>query len=274
MRWNYFFVGSVLALGAREARCQGVWDSAFVRAPAVETPPVNDADGCAAFPMVHGDSVYAVAGGKFILVRAWGTPSFQNEPMWNSAMLHAGTDTLKGVVVGERCVDDLDITVESRRRYFRFLGSSFRSIYDMDGSIQRTDLTLFVPPSSRSPADTLIEETSFDSTPATRAILPASLVRERKRANKTADSARVAAGDRARGDSINAMRWPASMKKLVMQKHVALGMTPTMVRLSWGDPEDINKSIYPTAIHEQWVYGTGNYVYFINGRVSSIQTRR
>lgn len=53
---------------------------------------------------------------------------------------------------------------------------------------------------------------------------------------------------------------------------VSIGMTAKQVRASnWGGPESINRSTGSYGTHEQWVYGGGNYIYFENGVVSSIQ---
>lgn len=53
---------------------------------------------------------------------------------------------------------------------------------------------------------------------------------------------------------------------------VSIGMTAKQVRASnWGGPESINRSTGSYGTHEQWVYGGGNYIYFENGIVSSIQ---
>lgn len=53
---------------------------------------------------------------------------------------------------------------------------------------------------------------------------------------------------------------------------VRIGMTAKQVRASnWGGPESINRSTGSYGTHEQWVYGGGNYIYFENGVVSSIQ---
>ncbi|WP_141213309.1 hypothetical protein [Janthinobacterium sp. PC23-8] len=53
---------------------------------------------------------------------------------------------------------------------------------------------------------------------------------------------------------------------------VRIGMTAKQVRASnWGGPESINRSTGSYGTHEQWVYGGGNYIYFENGIVSSIQ---
>ena len=41
---------------------------------------------------------------------------------------------------------------------------------------------------------------------------------------------------------------------------------------SWGKPTKINKSVYSWGTHEQWVYPNDNYLYFENGKLTSIQT--
>lgn len=54
---------------------------------------------------------------------------------------------------------------------------------------------------------------------------------------------------------------------------VVIGMTPEDVRASsWGKPNNINRSIYSHGVREQWVYGGGNYLYFRDGVLNSIQT--
>lgn len=54
---------------------------------------------------------------------------------------------------------------------------------------------------------------------------------------------------------------------------VTIGMSKDdVIASSWGRPESINKSIYSFGVHEQWVYGGRNYLYFEDGRLTSIQT--
>lgn len=56
------------------------------------------------------------------------------------------------------------------------------------------------------------------------------------------------------------------------QQGVYLGMTKQQVLdSSWGEPQKINTSIGSWGTHEQWVYGNGNYLYFENGKLTSIQ---
>jgi hypothetical protein len=57
----------------------------------------------------------------------------------------------------------------------------------------------------------------------------------------------------------------------IMQNKVSLGMNKDMVKLSWGEPEDINKTILKNSVSEQWVYEYNNYVYFDDGIVTAIQ---
>jgi hypothetical protein len=53
----------------------------------------------------------------------------------------------------------------------------------------------------------------------------------------------------------------------------AIGMTTEDVLASaWGKPNNINRSIYSHGVREQWVYGGGNYLYFRDGVLDSIQT--
>lgn len=53
---------------------------------------------------------------------------------------------------------------------------------------------------------------------------------------------------------------------------VSIGMTAAQVRQSnWGGPQHINRTTGSHGVHEQWVYGGGNYIYLQNGRVTSIQ---
>ena len=64
-------------------------------------------------------------------------------------------------------------------------------------------------------------------------------------------------------------------KELARRKSegVSIGMSEEEVRQSsWGRPEKINQSVYSFGTKEQWVYSIGNYLYFENGRLTSMQT--
>ena len=62
-----------------------------------------------------------------------------------------------------------------------------------------------------------------------------------------------------------------SIVNLIHSKKVCIGMSKDYVLLSWGKPNNINKSIGRWGTHEQWVYGR-SYLYFENGILTSMQT--
>ena len=64
----------------------------------------------------------------------------------------------------------------------------------------------------------------------------------------------------------------AKDSKLKKSKGAHIGMTPEeVVASSWGKPEKINRTTYANTTKEQWVYGSGNYLYFDDGKLSAIQ---
>jgi hypothetical protein len=52
---------------------------------------------------------------------------------------------------------------------------------------------------------------------------------------------------------------------------VRIGMTKTMCRDAWGEPSEINTTNGAGGVHEQWVYGDNTYLYFENGKLTTIQ---
>lgn len=59
---------------------------------------------------------------------------------------------------------------------------------------------------------------------------------------------------------------------LILKGQVCIEMTKAMVLESWGHPSGgINKTTGAWGIHEQWVYGMGQYLYFENGKLTTIQ---
>lgn len=55
-------------------------------------------------------------------------------------------------------------------------------------------------------------------------------------------------------------------------KGVHIGMTKAEVlRSSWGTPTDINRTTTARGTREQWVYGGGNYLYFEDDKLVTIQ---
>jgi hypothetical protein len=58
----------------------------------------------------------------------------------------------------------------------------------------------------------------------------------------------------------------------VINKVIEMGMNAFEVECSWGKPEDINRTVSGSNVHEQWVYSGGElYVYLDNGIVVSWQ---
>jgi hypothetical protein len=50
-----------------------------------------------------------------------------------------------------------------------------------------------------------------------------------------------------------------------------IGMTEEMLYDSWGQPEDINTTVTSYGSKKQFVYGSGQYVYIVNGKVDAWQ---
>lgn len=59
--------------------------------------------------------------------------------------------------------------------------------------------------------------------------------------------------------------------EIIANYRVRIGMTKKMCEDSWGKPESINRTTNAYGTSEQWVYGGGNYLYFDNGKLTSIQ---
>ena len=57
----------------------------------------------------------------------------------------------------------------------------------------------------------------------------------------------------------------------IYQKKISIGMTKEMALESWGKPKDINTTITETLRSEQWVYDDGQYLYFENDFLTTIQ---
>lgn len=59
--------------------------------------------------------------------------------------------------------------------------------------------------------------------------------------------------------------------KAILEKKIYIGMPSDAVKLSWGKPIDINRTISKYGTREQWVYGNGRYLYFDDGILEAIQ---
>jgi len=67
---------------------------------------------------------------------------------------------------------------------------------------------------------------------------------------------------------------PEEIKKLLTNKEVRIGMTAEQVIRLCGKPDRINESVSARGKSEQWVYGSGIYLYFENGILSSYSLSR
>jgi hypothetical protein len=99
-------------------------------------------------------------------------------------------------------------------------------------------------------------------------------VKQKEQAAAEARKAKVAAAKRAaeRISQIKAKGWPANIEKSVLDGRIQIGMTSEQATLAWGKPEQINKTVGSWGVHEQWVYHSGNHLYFENGILTSWQT--
>ncbi len=57
----------------------------------------------------------------------------------------------------------------------------------------------------------------------------------------------------------------------IKKRSAVIGMSTCGGLASWGRPESVNRSTYSSGTKEQWVYGGGNYLYFTNDKLDSIQ---
>ncbi len=67
-------------------------------------------------------------------------------------------------------------------------------------------------------------------------------------------------------------RWSNEIWELINNRKVRVGMNKDQVKLSWGNPDEINKDIYESRILEQWIYES-QYLYFENDKLTAIQSR-
>ena len=69
-------------------------------------------------------------------------------------------------------------------------------------------------------------------------------------------------------------KWDKATTETIKLRKIKLGMSEQQLLLSWGKPERINKTVGPSGVHEQWVYGLGQYVFMQNGKLTSFQSSR
>lgn len=57
----------------------------------------------------------------------------------------------------------------------------------------------------------------------------------------------------------------------ILERCVRIGYTKDQCRFAWGAPERINRTTNRYGVSEQWCYGSGNYLYFDDGILTTIQ---
>lgn len=63
-------------------------------------------------------------------------------------------------------------------------------------------------------------------------------------------------------------------KEYILEGSVSIGMTTEMVLASWGEPDDINRTVSVGTVSEQWIYGeipNSIYIYFTDGIMTAFQ---
>lgn len=66
-------------------------------------------------------------------------------------------------------------------------------------------------------------------------------------------------------------KYGISNAKKILEGIVVTGWTKQMCLESWGEPKDINTTSGSFGVHEQWVYDYNRYLYFENGKLTTIQ---
>lgn len=57
---------------------------------------------------------------------------------------------------------------------------------------------------------------------------------------------------------------------VIAHNKVQVGMTKTMCKAAWGEPYEIHTSTSSKKVIEQWIYGGSTYLYFENGKLTTI----
>lgn len=85
-----------------------------------------------------------------------------------------------------------------------------------------------------------------------------------------------AKGDRYKSIAAFLIKYPqySIYEKNIKQSEAVVGMPKAVLKMSWGQPQTVNKTITQFGVSEQWVYGSGNYVYLKGDVVTSMQTSR
>lgn len=71
-------------------------------------------------------------------------------------------------------------------------------------------------------------------------------------------------------------KYKKDIAECIINGKVRIGMTSQMCIESWGEPDEINKSIHEAGVDEQWCYNTSDtdtqYLYIDNGILTAIHS--
>ncbi|MEK3723596.1 stalk domain-containing protein [Paenibacillus sp. FSL H8-0034] len=106
--------------------------------------------------------------------------------------------------------------------------------------------------------------------------LTVTFVNSEKQYTVTFNSLETIANTFLLSDPLDNFTWSKDIKTLIRQGYARIGMTQEMAILSWGVPDDVNKSASKYLYSEQWVYKgskfNNSYLYFDEtGKITSIQ---
>lgn len=65
-------------------------------------------------------------------------------------------------------------------------------------------------------------------------------------------------------------KFSKEIQNMIKEREIIIGMNTEQALLSWGEPDDINRTVGAWGEHEQWIYGS-KYLYFENGKLASWQ---
>ncbi|WP_119460645.1 hypothetical protein [Rhodospirillaceae bacterium SYSU D60014] len=76
-------------------------------------------------------------------------------------------------------------------------------------------------------------------------------------------------GERER--RIDALSMSNDSKQALRDGKIWVGANSEMACLAWGRPRSVNRTTTAHGVREQWVYGSGSYLYFDDGSLTAIQ---
>ena len=252
-------------------------------------PPRREDEGMVAcsVTVMLPDSIAFISGQTFFVglwVDQLASSNYIGAPKWSKVSGHiALPDTLRARVVDVRCSrgwgDWRTIEILAERNGIIFhppatirdfdpgeFGDSGVRVIEPGGALY-TPLLRRTCPLNPDPCFTVLSARSYRDS-----VAAAKVAEERaERTGRVAEARRAAAVRAARLRAIRSSGWPSGVIQDVLAGRVRIGMTAAQVRMSWGPPDDINRTITAFGRTEQWVYGSGSYVYLRNGQVVSIQ---